>query len=72
MTHTTEWKGYEVIETIGGLDVYDDTGDFACQLNGMSLADYTYDGKISDAELEQAIDDEIETENFIDYQKEYC
>lgn len=72
MNHTTEYKGYEVIERNNSLDVYYDTGDYACNLGNTTLADYTYDGKVSDAELEQAIDDELDAEEFLNYQREYC
>jgi hypothetical protein len=34
----------------------------------MTLDDFTYDGKISDVELEQAIKDQIEVDEFIDEQ----
>ena len=68
MEHTTEYCGYLVRETISGLDVYDDHGDYACEIPRMTLADFTYDGKISDAELEQAIKDQLDVEAFIDEQ----
>ena len=68
MEHTTEYLGYFVKETISGLDVYDDHGDYTCEIPRMTLADFTYDGKISDAELEQAIKEQIEVEEFIDEQ----
>ena len=68
MEHTTEYLGYVVKERIGGLDVYDDHGDYTCEIPKMTLADFTFDGKISDAELEQAIKEQIEVEEFIDEQ----
>ena len=68
MEHTTEYLGYIVKEQIGGLDIYDYYGDYVCEIPRMTLDDFTYDGKISDAELEQAIKEQIEVEQFIDEQ----
>lgn len=68
MEHTTEYLGYVVKERIGGLDVYDDHGDFVCEISRATLGNFTYDGKISDAELEQAIKEQIDVEAFIDEQ----
>ena len=72
MEHTTEYSGYLVKETISGLDVYDDCGKYACEVPRMTLADFTYDGKISDAELEQAIKEQLEVEDFLNDQAQYC
>lgn len=55
---------YKVVETIHGLDVYED-GQFVCEITGMWLDDFTYDGKVSEAELGQAIKEEIEVEEFL-------
>ena len=55
---------YNVVETSQGLDVYE--GDqFVCEITGMCLDDFTYDGKVSEAELGQAIKEEIEVEEFL-------
>ena len=50
---------YHVVETSHGLDVYED-GQFVCEITGMCLDDFTFDGKVSEAELGQAIKEEIE------------
>jgi glutathione synthase/RimK-type ligase-like ATP-grasp enzyme len=68
--------GYEVRETISGLDVVDD-GDFVCEINGKSLNDYREDpsdelSDINDDRLEADIKEIVEAEEFINYQKEYC
>lgn len=68
MEHTTEYLGYVVKERIGGLDVYDDHGDFVCEISRATLGNFTYDGKVDDDKLEQAIKDQIEVEEFIDEQ----
>jgi hypothetical protein len=55
---------YHVVETTHGLDVYE--GDqFVCEIAGMCLDAFTYDGKVSEAELGQAIREEIEVEEFL-------
>lgn len=63
--------GYEVTETLMGLEVCED-GKHVCVLDGETLSDYTYDDVIDSEELDNAIKDMIETEDFINYQKEYC
>ena len=68
MEHTTEYLGDLVKERIGGMDVYDEAGNYACEIPRMTLVDFTYHGQISDAELEQAIKEQIEVEQFIDEQ----
>ena len=55
---------YKVVETIRGLDVYDNDQP-VCELTGMRLDDFTYDGKVSEAELGQAIKEQIEVEEFL-------
>ena len=55
---------YTIVETSHGLDVYE--GDqFVCEIGGMRLDNFTYDGKVSEAELGQAIKEEIEVEEFL-------
>jgi hypothetical protein len=55
---------YNVVETSHGLDVYEG-GQFICEIAGMCLDNFTYDGKVSEAELGQAIKEEIEVEEFL-------
>jgi hypothetical protein len=55
---------YEVVETSHGLDVYEDD-QFVCEIAGMRLDNFTYDGKVSEAELGQAIKEQIEVEDFL-------
>ena len=55
---------YTIVETSHGLDVYE--GDqFVCEIAGMCLDNFSYDGKISEAELGQAIREEIEVDEFL-------
>lgn len=59
---------YRVVETSHGLDVYEDD-QFVCEITGMCLDDFTYDGKVSEAELGQTIKEEIEVEEFLEENK---
>jgi hypothetical protein len=59
---------YRVVETSHGLDVYEDD-QFVCEIAGMCLDDFTYDGKVSEAELGQAIKEQIEVEEFLEENK---
>ena len=70
MKHTTEFEGYEVVETTCGLDVYDGEGNFLCELGGKTLANFTYTDEnneefIDDVALEDAIDEELDIEDFL-------
>ena len=63
-THITQ-LGYVIKETIHGLDVYDG-GEFVCELTGARMADFIYNGKVNDNKLENAIEEELECEEFLD------
>ena len=67
--------GYQVRETIDGLDVYED-GQLVCELSGKTLNDYRYIvgddddySEINDDKLEAAIKEEIEVMEFLDDQQ---
>lgn len=67
--------GYQVRETISGLDVTEN-GEFVCELYGRTLDDYRTDGcddlsDIDDDKLEADIKETIEAAEFIEEQKEY-
>ena len=67
--------GYQVRETISGLDVTEN-GEFVCELYGKTLNDYRSDrddedSDIDDDKLETDIKETIETAEFIEEQKEY-
>ena len=55
---------YRVVETSHGLDVYEND-QFVCEITGMRLDNFTYDGKVSEAELGQTIKEEIEVDEFL-------
>lgn len=60
---TTELMGYEVVETMYGLDVYEN-GDYVCELMGKTLEDFTYDEVVNSEELEDVINEELEYQKF--------
>ena len=65
--------GYQVRETIDGLDVTED-GEFVCELYGRTLNDYRTDkgnelSAIDDDRLEADIKETIETDEFIESQQ---
>ena len=62
--------GYQVRETIDGLDVTED-GEFVCELIGKTLNDYRSDrdddfSDIDDDLLEADIKEQVEVESFLD------
>lgn len=67
--------GYQVRETISGLDVTED-GEFVCELYGKTLNDYRSDrdndfSDIDEEKLNADIKEQVEVEEFIEEQKEY-
>jgi hypothetical protein len=74
-TYETE-LGYQVRETLGGLEVseYDEV---VCMIGGKTLSDYRTDpdddmSDIDDDSLEDDIKSTIEADDFLAYQAEYC
>ena len=65
-------SGYLAIERIGGIDVY--MGDcIVCELCCKTLDNFSYDGKINTDKLEEAIEDEIDTDRVLNNLKDcYC
>lgn len=59
--------GYVVRETTSGLDVYEDVemNNFVCELSGVSLDNFRYDGDVDDDKLEDAIQEELEVEDIL-------
>lgn len=69
MKHITG-MGYEAIETLSGVEIYD--GDaFICTLPGTLSKFEGEDGEIDDDALEDAIDNQVEIEKFLDDQSAY-
>ena len=72
MEYTTE-NGYTVRDTTSGIDVEDWNGCHVCELTGITLYSFLdEDDNIDEEKLEQAIDDEMETEAIIADQTEFC
>lgn len=70
-TYETE-SGYEVVETLSGLEVYEN-GQYVCQIGCETLDRYRDENMdINDDALEADIRSAIETEEFLAYQQEYC
>ena len=65
MIYYSDNFGFEVKETLGGLDVYDkETDELICSLNGYTLANFTYDGVVDDSKIYDAVREE---ENWAEY-----
>jgi hypothetical protein len=71
MRHITE-SGYEVVDTLSGMDVYDEHGDYVCNLLGVHVSEFMDEEEnIDDSRLDSMIDNELEVEAFIDDQVNY-
>jgi len=65
MIYYSDNFGFEVKETLSGLDVYDrETDELICSLNGYTLANFTYDGVVDDSKIYDAVREE---ENWNEY-----
>ena len=70
-TYETE-LGYIVRETLGGLEVSEDDR-VICTLSGKSLDNYRVnEWDIDDDLLEADIKEQVEVEEFLAYQEDYC
>lgn len=73
MDRYTTSTGYEVSERMNGLDIYDENGDYICELHGRTLDEYRDEEEVIDEDaLEDDIKNQLEVEEFIDYQSGYC
>ena len=72
MVHTTE-SGYEAKERLGGIDIYDEHGDYVCGLEGLTLDNFRDENdEIDDDQLDDEIKTTLEVQDFLDYQGAYC
>lgn len=72
MEHITE-NGYKAVDTLGGIDIYDEYGDYVCELPAVSLYGFMDENDdIDEEKLEEAIHSELEVEGFLKDQAEYC
>ena len=64
--------GYVATETLSGIDIHDDSGNFVCELQGLSLSRFEDEnGDIDNDQLEQEIRDTLDAEEFLDEQGAY-
>jgi hypothetical protein len=65
--------GYVATETLSGIDIHDDSGNFVCELQGLSLSRFEDEnGDIDNDQLEREIRDTLDVEEFLDEQSAYC
>lgn len=65
MIYYSDNFGFEVKETLSGLDVYDrETDELICSLDGYTLANFTYNGVVDDSKIYDAVREE---ENWNEY-----
>jgi len=71
MEHITE-SGYKVVDTLSGLDVYDEAGNYVIAIQGVHVSEFMDENEnIDDDRLEAVIENEIEVDNFIQDQAAY-
>ena len=71
LTYETE-SGYLAKETLSGIDIYD-SDSFICELAGRKLDDYMDENEnIDDNALDDDISMQLQVDDFIEYQQEYC
>ena len=58
-------NGYLAVERIGGIDVYMDDC-FVCELHKKTFAYFSYNGIVNVNELDEAIEDELDTLNVME------
>jgi hypothetical protein len=65
--------GYVATDTLSGIDIHDDSGNFICELQGLTLSRFEDEnGDINSDQLEEEIRDTLDAQEFLDYQSEYC
>jgi hypothetical protein len=66
MIYYSDNFGFEVKETLSGLDVYDrETDELICSLNGHTLANFTYDGVVDDSKIYDAVREEEDWQEYV-------
>ena len=62
-----------LLYSINCWDSYDENGDYICELHGRTLDEYRNEEEVIDEDaLEDDIKNQLEVEEFIDYQSGYC
>ena len=71
MEHITE-SGYKVVDTLSGLDVYDEAGNYVIAIQGVHVSEFMDENEnIDDDRLDAVIETELEVDNFIQDQADY-
>ena len=71
MEHITE-LGYKAIDTISGMDLYDDCGNYITSMKGLHLSDFMDEAEnIDDGRLDAMIETEMEAVDFLNDQADY-
>lgn len=71
MEHVTE-SGYKAIDTISGMDLYDDCGSYITSMKGVHLSEFMDENEnFNDDRLDAMIETEMEAVDFINDQAEY-
>lgn len=71
MEHITE-SGYKVVDTLSGLDVYDEAGNYVIAIQGIHVSEFMDENEnIDDDRLDAVIETELEAYNFIQDQADY-
>jgi hypothetical protein len=72
MEHTTD-LGYKAIDTLSGMDLYDECGDYITNMKGVHLSEFMDEkGNIDDDRLDAMIETEQEAVEFLNDQADYC
>ena len=72
MEHVLE-NGYVARDVLSGIEVNDEHGSLVCVVGGTYLSRYeNEDGTIDEDRLSEEIRLQIDVDEFIDYQQEYC
>lgn len=71
MKYITE-NGYEIVDTLSGVDVYDSDGCYVCNLQGVHISEFMDENEnVDDSRLDSMIDMEMEAICFIEDQANY-
>ena len=71
MEHITE-LGYKAIDTISGMDLYDDCGNYITSMKGLHLSDFMDEAEnIDDDRLDAMIETEMQAVDFLNDQADY-
>jgi hypothetical protein len=66
MNYISDDFGFEVKETLSGLDVYDiETSELICSLDGYTLDNFTYDGVVDDSKIYDAVREEEDWQEYV-------